>query len=110
MFTVIVCALFLKYSKNFYYLCVWVLHVCLCTTYLPGAHRGVRSLGFRLGTEIGFHVGAGNQTEFAGRTLSALNLSHLSSPFYILKCHTSKFRHLMVQCGQLYCVCVSLHL
>lgn len=65
-----------------------------------------RSLGFGLETEIGFHVGAGNQTEFAGRTVSVLNLSHLSSPFYILKCHTSSFRHLMVRCDQLYCVCV----
>jgi hypothetical protein len=52
----------------FYFLCVLVfcLHICLCTTYLPGTYRGQKMeydpLDLELQMFVRYHVGAGNGT------------------------------------------------
>ena len=52
----------------FYFICMGILrHVCLCTIYVPGAHRSQQrrlgTLELELQTIESHHVGAGNQIQ-----------------------------------------------
>lgn len=48
-----------------YFIGICRLHICLCTTCVPDAHRGQKmasdSLRLELQTAVSLHVGAGNQ-------------------------------------------------
>ena len=65
------------YKFIHFVLCVFCLHVCICTTFLLGAHGGQKrvldSLEIELWVVINHCVGAGNQTWVPARATRALN-------------------------------------
>lgn len=81
---------------KFIFMCLGVLHACLCTMCLSeafGVRKG-RLIPLRLELEmvVGHHLGAGNEPRFSGRTVSTAEPSFQSSidVLYIRKKTLSK--------------------
>lgn len=79
--------LFLLSLRFIFLLCVIWLYLCMCTTYMPDAHRGQKRLSDSLELELGVvshNLSAENWLYKSSRTCREFR-SHLSSPCPLLR-------------------------